>query len=495
MPGMIYQLLYRPDGTMNFLYVSDACAKIYGLSREEIMQDALTVRRAVDQQDLSSFEETIQEATKRLSTWIWEGRIYNAQTKSTRWLRGVSQPERLPGGETVWNGIMIDITDQKESEIKLKQNEERLKFALEASNDGLFDMNVVKAIMYYSPRFIEMLGYTGNESDLKYTSGEFIDFIHPDDQDRIMPDLQEAILSAQPWNAEYRLRTRSGEYVWFNVRGRTQLNEFDKPLRFAGFITDITERKQVEQAKTEFVSIASHQLRTPLTAINWYIEMLLDGSIGKCSKEQKEYLQQIYSSNRRMVDLVNSLLNVSRIDMGTFAIDPEPTDFVEISKSVVMELQPQIVTKHLIVNEEYRGSIPIINADPKLVRIIFQNLVSNAVKYTPEKGNVIIKIEVGKPIVGGKKIAKDMLMITVSDTGYGIPKNQQSHIFSKLFRADNAREKVAEGTGLGLYIVKSIIEAANGKIWFESEENKGTTFYAILPLGGMSKKAGTKGLS
>ena len=201
------------------------------------------------------------------------------------------------------------------------------------------------------------------------------------------------------------------------------------------------------------------------------------------TEEQKKYVDEIYKGNQRMVDLVNALLDVSRIELGTFAVEPEPTQLIDIAKSLLKELKSEIDKKKQEIKENY-DKLEKINADPKLIRIVIQNLLSNAVKYTPEKGKVTISILEKEPNVE----------IEVSDTGYGIPKLQQKDIFTKLFRADNVREKDTEGTGLGLYIVKNIVEHSGGKIWFESIENKGTTFYITIPKEGMKKKVGTKAL-
>lgn len=259
-----------------------------------------------------------------------------------------------------------------------------------------------------------------------------------------------------------------------------------------GVIRDITKERQIDTAKTEFVSLASHQLRTPLSSVNWYTEMLLAGDAGKINDEQKKYLDEIYSGNQRMVALVNALLNVSRLELGTFVVEPEEMDVVETAHSVINELKPQIITRKLEVKETHKD-IPKIIADPKLIRIVLQNLLSNAVKYTPEKGTITIDIKSvkkGDP-VDQHKADLDGIAITVSDSGYGIPEGDKDKMFSKLFRAENVREMDTEGTGLGLYIVKSIVEHSEGKIWFESELNKGTTFYVLLPLEGMKKKEGT----
>ena len=248
---------------------------------------------------------------------------------------------------------------------------------------------------------------------------------------------------------------------------------------------DITKDREIDQAKTEFVSLASHQLKTPLSAINWYSEMVLEEEVGPLNEKQKEYLKNLYDANRRMVELVNSLLNVSRIDLGAFAVEPSPTDFSAVADEVLTELKPQIGLKKLRLDKEYDKQVPSINADPKLLRIIFQNLLSNAVKYTAPNGVIGLAL----------KKEGDNILIRVTDTGYGIPAADQGKIFTKLFRADNVRDKEAEGTGLGLYIVKAVVEAGGGRIWFDSLEGRGTSFFITLPLAGMKKKAGTRGLT
>jgi len=253
---------------------------------------------------------------------------------------------------------------------------------------------------------------------------------------------------------------------------------------FVGIERDVTKEKEIDRAKSEFVSLASHQLRTPLSTINWYAEMLLAGDAGKINKEQKEYLQEVYKGNQRMVDLVNALLNVSRIELGTLAVEPEPTDLIDLANSVLNEIKPQIEQRKQKIVRTFGKNIPKINLDPKLMRIVFQNYISNAMKYTPEKGRIEI----------GIKKQKTEVLLSVKDNGMGIPKYQQVNIFTKLFRADNVREKETDGTGLGLYIVKSVIEQFGGKVWFESVESKGTTFFATIPIKGVEAKEGSKGL-
>lgn len=214
--------------------------------------------------------------------------------------------------------------------------------------------------------------------------------------------------------------------------------------------------------------------------------MLLSGDAGKLTKQQREFLQQVYGGGQRMTDLVNSLLNVSRVELGAFAVDPEPLSLKKIVQDAVSDLKPMIKEKKIKLKETYEPRMKKYSGDRRLLGIIFQNLLSNAVKYTPEKGTIELTLETHPK--------KKNILLTLSDTGYGIPKAEQKKIFSKLYRADNVKEIDSSGTGLGLYIVKAIMDTVGGKIWFESEEGKGTIFFVELPLSGMKAKEGSRPL-
>ncbi|OGK14248.1 hypothetical protein A3A93_00985 [Candidatus Roizmanbacteria bacterium RIFCSPLOWO2_01_FULL_38_12] len=259
---------------------------------------------------------------------------------------------------------------------------------------------------------------------------------------------------------------------------------------------DVTTEKQIDRAKSEFISLASHQLRTPLTTINWYIELLLSGDAGIINAEQKKFLEEAYTGSRRMAQLINALLNVSRIESDTYMISPEPVDLLRIVRSTLDELKIKIDEKNLHVNL-IKDVIPIISLDPSLMTIIMQNLLTNAVKYTPENGMINVYLKILKPQQKADDVNVEIesVLIQIADNGMGIPKEQQAKIFTKMFRADNVRIQDPQGTGLGLYMIKRLIERSNGKIWFRSEENKGTAFYVILPVSGMEKKSGSKKLN
>lgn len=245
---------------------------------------------------------------------------------------------------------------------------------------------------------------------------------------------------------------------------------------------DVTEQRRVDRAKSEFVSLASHQLRTPLTAIGWYAELLIAEAQPKLNEQEMEYVREIDTANRRMINLVDSLLNVSRIEMGHVNVQPEPVDMAAFIHDELTVFAPQVAAKNITFHTSLAEDAPRYAADPKLLTIILQNLMSNAIRYSRPNGTIRVEFDYRDGVYS----------ITVEDNGIGIPKAAHAKIFDKLFRADNARLIEAEGSGLGLYLVKSIVDQIGGKITFTSDEEKGSTFTVIFPKGGMKLQAGTK---
>ncbi len=229
--------------------------------------------------------------------------------------------------------------------------------------------------------------------------------------------------------------------------------------------------RQLDEAKSEFLSIASHQLRTPLTSIKGLLSMLLEEFWGPLNEEQKKYLTQVSQSGERLLQLIEDLLNISRIEAGRLHFDFQPVDLQELAEDVVKELMPQAKAKGLSLElDAPEHPLPKVKADSLKVRQVIQNLIDNSIKYTETGGSVINLKQEGK-----------MVLFSISDTGIGMAPGQ--HLFEKFERGEKAATQHTEGMGLGLFLANKIIEAHKGKIWAESKgEGKGSTFNFTLPV-------------
>lgn len=229
--------------------------------------------------------------------------------------------------------------------------------------------------------------------------------------------------------------------------------------------------KQLDQQKDELLGIVSHQLATPVSSIKWYLEMLIDGDLGKVTDEQKEHLKSMLGVAGNLSDLVSMILDVSRIQLGRMHIEKQELDLQSFFKEIVEIIEPKANEKKVNLIVKMPETLPKAMLDKRYTHMTIENLLSNAVKYTPEKGNVEFTVA----------LKGNTMTVTVKDTGVGIPKAEQDKIFGKMFRASNVRNTV-DGNGFGLYVAKGAVEAQGGKISFTSTEGKGTTFTVQLPL-------------
>ena len=257
------------------------------------------------------------------------------------------------------------------------------------------------------------------------------------------------------------------EIAQFNITLQQKVDQATSRLRVAN-----RNLRELDEAKDEFISMASHQLRTPLTTIKGYLSMLMEGDLGKIKLEQLEFINYAYEASDRMVHLISDLLNVSRMSAGRFHIDRKPTNLVEIIQDEVRSLNTHATAKNLKLT--YTGptkAIPLISLDDEKTRQVIMNFIDNAIYYTRE-GGVHVSVD----------LVHDCVEFKVKDTGIGVPKEAQKKLFTKFFRADNAQGVRPDGTGLGLYLAKRVIADQGGKIIFETEEGKGSTFGFSLPL-------------
>lgn len=233
--------------------------------------------------------------------------------------------------------------------------------------------------------------------------------------------------------------------------------------------------RKLDEIKSGFISVVAHQLRTPLSGIKWTLNLLLNGDIGALQTEQKTFLMKAYESNDRMISLVNDMLGADRIDSGKTRYLFQPLQLVDVIDNVLFELLPQANAKGITIRFAQKPpSLPKVHGDHEKLRAVFQNILENAVKYSRPQGTIVVGLTVES---NGEEVR-----VSIQDDGIGIPKEQQKDIFERFFRARNAIKAETDGSGLGLFIVKSIIERHGGRIWFESAEGKGVTFYFTVPV-------------
>ena len=228
---------------------------------------------------------------------------------------------------------------------------------------------------------------------------------------------------------------------------------------------------RLNKMKSDFVSVASHQLRTPLSAIKWETELLLSKFKRGLNKKQLKNIENIDQLSVRMIRLVNDLLDVARIDQKRLVLRKESVDLCKIIEETISEMAPIAKSRNIEITSSWSKNNPKIIGDTIRLKMVVENLLSNAIKYTTNRGKIDIKV-----------VKKDnSLILSIKDNGVGIPEEQQDRVFDKFFRSDNVVKYQTEGTGLGLYISKSIIEQLGGKIWFQSVENLGSIFSFSLP--------------
>lgn len=259
------------------------------------------------------------------------------------------------------------------------------------------------------------------------------------------------------------------EIARFNITLQQKVESATKRLKRAN-----KNLKALDKTKDEFLSMASHQLRTPLTSIKGYVSMIMEGDVGQVNPQQAELLGYAYDSSQRMVGLISDLLNVSRMSAGRFVIQREATDMAQLIRQEVTQLQPSARNKQITLMVDLPSRpLPAMMLDPGKTRQVVMNFLDNAIYYTPRKGQVTIKL---------RRIAGRKMRLEVRDTGIGVPDIAQKQLFQKFYRAENAKVARPDGNGLGLFLAKRVIEDQGGTIVFKSTEGKGSTFGFELPI-------------
>lgn len=420
----------------------------------------------------------------------------------------LAQNTTLRDAEQELRRVLQETKDQKKLiEHQLRDLQEARatdKAMLSSIGDGLVVTDEDTRIVFTNPKFQEMLGWTAQETlthpvtammPMTYADGQLVPY-----EKRAHPI---ALFTGKKVSTsmEYYYQRKDGSTFPASITV-TPIKVLNKTVGAIEIFRDVTHEKEIGEEKNSFVSIASHQLRTPLTSINWYLELLLSGEVGTLSRQQKNYMDEVYRGSRRLVTLVDDLLNVSRIESGQLRIVPEKKQIETLVQQVIHDVTPLARTsKAKIVYSGPKKPLPLLSIDPHLFDALVHNLLTNAIRYSPHDTDSTITVSVKQ-----KKVLKSKndphlpkkgtyTIVSVADTGIGIPKEAEPHLFQKLFRAENALHAAPEGTGLGLYLVKMIVDQSGATLWYKTAEGKGTTFFVAFPSTGMQKKDGKRGLA
>ncbi|NTU60492.1 MAG: PAS domain-containing protein, partial [Deltaproteobacteria bacterium] len=383
-----------------------------------------------------------------------------------------------------------DITERKRAEEALRESEERLRVALQAGSMAIWDSHIPSGKVVWNDQHYHLLGYRVGEVTPSHRV--WLDRMHPDDAEPTKALMQRSMEQGTEYETELRVVARGGAVRWIRVRGRYDLDAAGAPLRSYGVLWDVTEGKEAEekllaaknaadvaaQAKSEFLANMSHEIRTPMNAVIGFTDLLLGTPL---ASDQRRFLDLIKTSGAALLDIVNDVLDLSKMEAGKFEFVEEAFDLRDLTEKVSRSLGLRAHQKGLELTSHVPFSVPTaVVGDPARLRQVLTNLLGNAVKFT-DRGEVHVAVRLAGP-PGGDPEGAVPLRFSVRDTGPGIPREKLDQLFQSFQQVDASSTRRHEGTGLGLFISRRIVEQMGGSVEVESEVGVGTTFSFTVPL-------------
>ncbi len=367
-------------------------------------------------------------------------------------------------------------TERKRAENELWESEKKYRELADLLPQTVFELDEAGNFTFVNLNSIEIFGHTLRESDEGWAA---LQMFAPEDRDRVKENFQRVVDGEQLGDVEYTaLRKDGGRFPV--VAYASPIIEENKGVGLRGIVVDITELKQLEkrvveyeelsELKSNLLSTVSHELRTPLAIIKGYSTMLLDYDRRLRQDEKEQYLQSIDRATDRLTELVDSLLDMSRLEAGLLKLDKQPTSISKLTEETVAEAKLRAPEHEIVLNLTNR--LPMMHIDARRVRQVLDNIIDNAIKYSEE----------GTRIVIGARWVGSEVQVGVTDQGIGIPAEDLEGVFDRMYRIERRLSPEVGGVGLGLAICKGLVKAHGGRIWVESELGKGSTFYFTLPI-------------
>ncbi|KYK27698.1 hypothetical protein AYK20_07940 [Thermoplasmatales archaeon SG8-52-1] len=453
------------------LDINEKALEIGGLKKEKIVSKPFSVLNEIfSEQDMKKHLEVIKYANKGVKLPDYESIIKSNDSYQYRYLFSVDYIR----DDKEFKGIILrgrDITKRQKAWEELVKLEERYRVLAETSADGVITIDPLGRLTYVNPSFEKLL----KRSKSKILATLFRDYLSEDS----VYFFQQVFISVRQYdekieNIELELIDTENKAIPIEVN----IAPVKKNKQFAGMvctIRDITERRKIEdelkkseKLKTEFMNIAAHELKSPVTPIKGYLDLIISDK--DTSEKVRNWAQVSLRNSERLLKLVNDILDVSRLDTDTMRFEMEKIDTVKILDEIAEDMRPTIECKNLKLETKIPRDLPKIMGDRNRLPQVLKNLFVNAIKFT-DNGSITLEAE--------KK--ENYILISIKDTGIGIPKDELKKIFNKFYQAYTSDDRKNEGTGLGLFISKEIIQRHNGQIWAESEIGKGSNFFIKIP--------------
>ena len=486
-PGVIFQFQLNADGSCHFTYASRGMRNMLG---RPMRLDPHGTKPAmplsiIHPDDVAGFAQSIYRSADALEPWHREYRVVRGD-HHVRWLETRAMPERLPEGGTLWHGFTTDVTERKETELALRRSEERWEMAADAGGLGIAEIDVATGALTMDRRACIIHGLPHPAAAL--TLERWMAAIHPDDRDSTRLGLMQALDTRSTLEARYRLVRPDGREVAVEITARGRYDEASRPVGVVGTCRDVTTQRELERlqrdkeaaeranrAKSEFLSRVSHELRTPLNGILGFAQLMALDRAAPLAPEQQRRLDSVARAGRHLLNLINDVLDVTRIESEDFSLQPACVDVWAAVSECLALIQPLADEAGVKLPELPADRPPCwVMADPRALEQVLMNLLSNAIKYNRPAGRVEITVQ---PIAGTQPAR---YRIAIRDEGRGIAKEQQGSLFQPFNRL-GAELSRTEGSGLGLVICRRLVEGMGGAIGVQSAKGKGSTFSVDLP--------------
>jgi PAS domain S-box-containing protein len=526
-PGVIYQYVLHPDGSDAFTYISPRCREIYELEPEELLQDFTRVWAMIHPDDVERVHRVNLNSAQTLEHFDIEFRLI-PPSGCLRWVRAISQPERQANGDILWDGFVLDISDRKVAELALQASEERYRLLCEVVPVGVFRNDTSGRCTYINQKVLQILGHP-----LETCLGmNWVETIYPEDRELTYEKWLNFVKQSQIapnalYQHELRQQRPDGLITWSWIQAVAECDRSGSVIGYIGSLVDITDRKLAEQQqqqinqeletkvqerttqlqqtnaelaratrlKDEFLANMSHELRTPLNTILGMAEGLQDGVFGEINRTQIKALEAIERSGNHLLEVIGDILDLSKIESGREELDIDSVDVAALCQSSLAFVQQPALDRRIQLELKLPPHLPYLLVDERRIRQVLINLLSNAVKFTSPEGRITLEISQPPTSETGLEFARQsshptqefiakpqpQLRIAVTDTGIGIAAEDIDKLFQAFTQIDSALNRKYQGTGLGLSLVKRIVDLHGGQVRVTSELGVGTCFMIDLP--------------